>query len=355
MTFFMQNTFSGMKQKKRVSSPLDTREELLNTEHSLMLTETKNVKENMIITIDNNEAKDRYNIIYIIFLFFGISTLLPWNVFITVEDYFVNHKLNGSGPSIYRNNFILIIGSLGQFTNVMINMLNIIFTYNNSNRRIPYSILAAILCITCHIILAFFDSTEWPFLFFLLCCLLVFIMYIATGILNSCVFCLASIFPLEYVNALILGNNLSGCFTSILCIVSKLTSPDVTMATICYFMSVICILSIAFMGYFIMKHTAYYKYQFLVNSTKNTTNSKDSISYKEILSKTWILLLCLWLNFLSTLSIFPVYQLSVVPINTDFVVKVKWFQDIVTFLTFNILVTLGNLMHNIFGKVNIYT
>ncbi len=32
------------------------------------------------------EVKDSYNLIYIVFLLFGIATLLPWNVFITAED-----------------------------------------------------------------------------------------------------------------------------------------------------------------------------------------------------------------------------------------------------------------------------
>ena len=30
--------------------------------------------------------KDKYNVIYMVFLLFGIATLLPWNVFITAED-----------------------------------------------------------------------------------------------------------------------------------------------------------------------------------------------------------------------------------------------------------------------------
>ncbi len=32
------------------------------------------------------EVKDSYNLIYFVFLLFGIATLLPWNVFITAED-----------------------------------------------------------------------------------------------------------------------------------------------------------------------------------------------------------------------------------------------------------------------------
>jgi len=31
-------------------------------------------------------VQDKYYIVYIIFLLFGISILLPWNIFITAED-----------------------------------------------------------------------------------------------------------------------------------------------------------------------------------------------------------------------------------------------------------------------------
>ena len=46
----------------------------------------------------------------------------------------------------------------------------------------------------------------------------------ATGILNSCVYGVVSILPMEYINAVILGNNLSGCFTAAMSIISKLSN-----------------------------------------------------------------------------------------------------------------------------------
>jgi equilibrative nucleoside transporter 1/2/3 len=300
-------------------------------------------------------AKDHYNVIYIVFLLFGVATLLPWNVFITAEDYFVKYKLNtnASRNASYATNFTLIVGSIGQFTNVIMNIFNILVTFGgNPKNRIPYTILLSAACIFFHIVLAIIDSEAWPLTFFILCCVSVFIMYIATGILNSCVYCVASIFPMEYVNAVILGNNLSGCFTAAMSIISKLTTPDLRTAAIYYFLSAFVALILSFIGYVAMHRMDFYIYwsKIKADSIKkqaiDNNNVHQSVPYAKIIKKIWFLLFCIWLNFFSTLSIFPVYNLGVKPNTEGFLGH--WFQDIVTFLTFNILVTIGNLIPKLF-------
>lgn len=317
------------------------------------------VDEVAFIDRNNSRIKDKFNVIYIIFLLFGIATLLPWNVFITAEDYFVKYKLNvnASVNATYRTNFTFIVGSIGQFTNVIMNIFNILVTFGgNPKNRIPYTVLLSALCILFHIILAIIDSSTWPLTFFILCCVSVFIMYIATGILNSCVYCVASILPMEYVNAVILGNNLSGCFTAVMSIISKLTSPDLRIAAIYYFLSAFIVLLLSFVGYFVMHRMEFYKYWHKVNEeiskkAAEATEDKKVVPYWKIIKKIWLLLFCIFLNFVCTLSIFPVYQLGVQPVSPDtFITGEKWFQDVVTFLTFNILVTLGNLVPKLIRK-----
>lgn len=298
-------------------------------------------------------AKDHYNIIYFIFIIFGIAILLPWNVFINAEDYFVKYKLdvNGSRNASYRTDFTFIVGSIGQSTNVLMNVFNIMISFGgNPKNRIPYTILLSAACIFLHVILAIIDTSTWPLQFFITCCVSVFVMYVATGIMNSCVFYVAAILPMEYVNAIILGNNLSGCFTAIMNIVSKLTSPDLRISAIYYFLSAFIALLIAFISYFVMQRMAFYKYWNRVNQEMNKNKvyeqdvSSTRVPYLKILKKIWVLLFCIWLNFFSTLSIFPVFLLKVEPISDDFIIPKKWFQDVVTFVTFNFLVTIGNLI-----------
>ena len=51
----------------------------------------------------------------------------------------------------------------------------------------------------------------------------------------------------------------------------------------------------------------------------------------------------MWLIFFSTLCIYPVYQLGIKK-SENFFIGDNWYQDVVTFLTFNIMVTIGNIL-----------
>jgi equilibrative nucleoside transporter 1/2/3 len=307
------------------------------------------------ISNDDYVVKDKFYLVYMIFLLFGIASLLPWNIFITATSYFVDYKLNTteSYNSTYRNDFTFYVGVVGQTTNVIMNLINILVTFGgNPKNRIPYTFILCSLVIIFHVILAIVDSSAWPLTFFILCCVSVFVMYIATGIMNSCIYYLASLFPMEYVNAIILGNNLAGIFTTTMSIVSKSTSPNLRIAAIYYFLSAFVILMLGFVGYFGMHRTDFYNYhnnKFESNSQKNelSNEEKTPVPYMKILKKIWLLLFCIWLNFFTTLMMFPVYLLGVEKAKDSFIIPDKWFQDVVTFLTFNVLVTIGNMIPKI--------
>lgn len=209
-------------------------------------------------TLPDGQVKDKFYLVYMIFLLFGIASLLPWNIFITATSYFVDFKLNTnqSYNATYRTDFTFYIGVIGQTTNVIMNLFNILVTFGgNPKNRIPYTILLCSAVIIFHVILAIVDSSEWPLAFFILCAVSVFVMYIATGIMNSCIYYVSSIFPMEYLNAIILGNNLAGIFTTVMSIGSKATSPNLRIAAIYYFLSAFVILMLEFIGYFVMHRT----------------------------------------------------------------------------------------------------
>ena len=316
---------------------------------------------------------DHYGVIYGVFILFGIIILLPWNIFLSADDYFVKFKLNTnqSRNATFTKHFMLIVSSIGQMTNVIVSVCSIVLMQRftvNPKRRIPYTILCLVSCMLVHIFLAIIDTSDWPEIFFILCCLLVFVMYIATGILNLCVYYVVSILPMEYINAIILGNNLSGCLTTVLSIISKLTAPDLRIATIFYFGAAIFFLMFAFVGYIIMGRMSFYKYYYVKNTAGeggvelrgvaadddetiddilNNNNEKVAVNnmfatYLQVIKKVWPLLFCIWLNFFSTLAIFPVYTLGITPNSIGFMGN--WYHDIVTFLTFNIFVTIGNII-----------
>lgn len=316
-----------------------------------------NVKSELLLEesqVEAPEVKDKFFIVYGIFLLFGIATLLPWNIFINATDYFKNYKLNTteSYNTTYREKFTFITGMIGQVTNVIMNMINVFIACGGDpKKRVPWTIAISSSVMIFHIILAAINSESWSRTFFILCCVSVFVMYVATGILQSCVYFVASILPMEYTNGIILGSNLAGIFTSVMSILSKATSPSPKIAAIFYFLAAFIALALAFVGYFLMHRMKFYRtHEEIARNKKRDTDNADGSSarppYWAIFKKIWLLLFCIWLNFFSTLCIFPVYLLGVQPNNPDFLKsdEVSWFQDIVTFLTFNVAVTIGNLI-----------
>lgn len=59
---------------------------------------------------------------------------------------------------------------------------------------------------------------------------------------------------------------------------------------------------------------------------------------------------CIWLNFFSTLSIFPVFQIQVKKNSENFVITDEFYLDVVVFLTFNFLVLFGNILPRFIQK-----
>jgi len=156
---------------------------------------------------------------------------------------------------------------------------------------------------------------------------------------------------MEYVNAIIVGNNLSGIFTTVMSMMSKATSPNLRIAAIYYFLSAFIMLMLGLIGYYLMHKTDFYKYWSQVceeNKKKAALEAANAnqakIPYGMIIRKIWFLCFCVWLNFFSTLAIFPVFQLGIKRSCDDFFISEKWYQDFLTFLTFNVLVTLGNML-----------
>ncbi|RNA20727.1 equilibrative nucleoside transporter 1-like [Brachionus plicatilis] len=308
----------------------------------------------------NQLISDRFYFVYTIMLFFGIGCLLPWNVFITATSYFIDYKLNSTNldpNSTYIKDFEFYISNIGQITNVLMNFVNIFISFGgNPKNRIPYTLIVCSLVLLYHIGLAIVDSSEWPVLFFYQVCITVIIMFISTGIMNSSVFYLSSIFPKEYINAIILGNNCAGCFTALASIISKKITSNLKIAAIYYFFSAYVVVVIALAGYFAMHRTTFYKYCTKLDEEKKrlslleSSGAEKPVPYFKLIRTTGLYLFCIWLNFFSTLSIFPVFQIEIKKNSQNFIISDEFYLDIVVFLTFNFLVLFGNMLPRLVQK-----
>ncbi|KAI8116184.1 Equilibrative nucleoside transporter 1 [Lucilia cuprina] len=94
--------------------------------------------------------KDRWKIVFFIFLLHGLGTLMPWNMFITAKSYFVDFKLvsnEGNVTSVYANNFMQYMGFASQIPNLVFNWLNIfVHLGGDLTKRIVYTMLILLIC-----------------------------------------------------------------------------------------------------------------------------------------------------------------------------------------------------------------
>lgn len=72
----------------------------------------------------------------------------------------------------------------------------------------------------------------------------------ANGVYQNTVYGMAAKLPPKYTGAVILGNNICGTFTTLVCIASEYVSTSKRMAAIWYFITALFVLLIGFDTYF---------------------------------------------------------------------------------------------------------
>ncbi|GIY60233.1 hypothetical protein CEXT_562471 [Caerostris extrusa] len=164
---------------------------------------------------------DKYNIVYLTFGLLGIGTLLPWNFFITANDYWMykfrsvvntscvgNHDKSNLQAAFtsymaLSNNVpyvsFLIICTLfaNRFSKLFRVIAPLVFLF------ILFSIVTACVSI---------DTDSWQMGFFTLTIFLIIVVGVASAILQSGVSGIAALLPAEYMHIMVLGQAFAGIF-----------------------------------------------------------------------------------------------------------------------------------------------
>lgn len=109
--------------------------------------------------------RDKYKLVFFIFILHGLGTLMPWNMFITAKGYFEDFKLSENytvhTETNYRGSFMQNMGFAAQIPNVCFNWINIFVNLGGDlTTRIVYSILFEIVILIITVVLAMLDSSE---------------------------------------------------------------------------------------------------------------------------------------------------------------------------------------------------
>ncbi|GMR62996.1 hypothetical protein PMAYCL1PPCAC_33191, partial [Pristionchus mayeri] len=299
-------------------------------------------------------------IVYIVLLLNGLGVLLPWNMFITIApQYYVTYWFTGpNGTSTeYSEKFMSALGVASQVPNLSINIINIFLVIGGSLllRLFGPLILNCINIVIVLVLIALFDPSEeamgW---FYAATLVLVAVLNASNGLYQNSIFGLTSDFPPNYTNAVVLGNNMCGIFTTVLNMVcTEIFDSYKTIALIYFSISLATLIACGVLLVF-GTQKRFYKYYIAAGERARAEQRTEKPSlgqYVECFKDCWVQLLCVFFTFFVTLSIFPSVMVKI-PISLmpgeewSFFIPDRQYINITTFLNFNLFAVLGSFAAN---------
>eukprot|EP01111_Echinosteliopsis_oligospora_P013565 TRINITY_DN4895_c0_g1_i1.p1 TRINITY_DN4895_c0_g1~~TRINITY_DN4895_c0_g1_i1.p1 ORF type:complete len:431 (-),score=65.89 TRINITY_DN4895_c0_g1_i1:20-1312(-) len=280
-----------------------------------------------------NIPRDNYNLAFIIFVILGTGLLLPWNAFICANPYFT---------TLYSNTFVFYLSLAYNWSSVICLILSVKFMprFSFSGRVFTFFGLDFVVLMLVPFIYNIMGEHKQPAMAATLLC--VFLTGVASSILIGTIIGLASLFPPQYIGAIMTGNGVAGILTSLLSIITTLTFPDTFQGQkeigIVYFMISAFVIVICVMGYLVLQKlpiTKYYLRKFeqdkLTQSSKVNDayggNGSGSVSSIAVFRKVWREALCVWFVFFVSLSLFPSLT-SMATVSTS--LSAQWFSILFT-------------------------
>lgn len=330
------------------------------------------------------DSKSLNYYVYFVLLLHGVGTLLPWNMFITANDYFVN-KLNvtmsGSNEttSVYTENFLSYVGVASKLPNVAIQALNFIIASSGETFKVrilaSIAIEAVIFTVTAAFVLV--DMSSSPGAFFYFTMISIIAINIANGVFQNCIYGVVARFPRRYMNSLTTGMNASGVVSTLILIISMLSMPDLKTSSFVYFMIAVVFLAVCFVTYILLLQNAFFisharntrdrennsvstsETQFADSNKSYTedycteeTLTKKKLTLAEIVyvfKKCSIQLFNSFAVYAITLLVFPAVLANVT--STDALMG-RFFMVICCFLNFNTFAMIGNLLADYLPLMN---
>lgn len=299
-------------------------------------------------------------LVYGIFILHGIGTLLPWNMFITANDFFVL-KLNTSdtnhtetSSSSYSDNFLSYVGIASKVPNVAVQAINFIVAPNGESFK--YRILASIflqaIIFSITSALAVVDTSSSTVYFFYFTMTSVVLMNIANGFFQSCIYGVVARFPRRYMNALTTGMNFSGVLSSLALIATMLLTSDLVISAFIYFIIAAVFLIICFYTYIIIQKNHFFQTHTRIAVKDVSSSHKISTPTSHLLhvfKKCSLQLFNVFLTYFVALLLFPAVIANVSP-SSD--ALGRFFGVICCFLNFNFFAMCGNLLADLVPLMN---
>ncbi|KAK2947662.1 Equilibrative Nucleoside Transporter [Blattamonas nauphoetae] len=239
----------------------------------------------------DNENKDKFNLIYIFFIVFGVASLSAWNSIISAADYFSKRL-----PTPHAMNLLLIIYNVGVLPSMIItNVFHAAISLLAFTRA---SFIAFTLLMICVPFVCSYLANTWTAMVLMM--LIAFVCGIFVGFMNVTLFGLGGMFAGKQSIAILIGQGFCGLLCLIPLILHCAIPGDNTNTVgLIFFIFSACINLVATIMTFIFPHLPFVKYTFRINKeakdqftqqmievpTDGTTGAVDSADSESALDK----------------------------------------------------------------------
>jgi len=313
--------------------------------------------------------QDKLRLVYVIFFWLGIGTLLPWNMFISVNAYWnekyrnITESSNGNIISTETQDLQTVWGGYlavaSMVPNVSLLILNGVFGHRfKTQPRLLVSLTLVILLFIFTSVMVKIDTDGWQSTFMYVTLASVVFININAAIFQGGILGIAGKFPPAYMGAVFSGQAVGGIFASGANVVFLAIGATPTQsAFFCFILSVI-FLGTAMAAYLFATRSDFYKYYLAENTEQSSPDdhklldaapeTKSKIPVKvnplSVLLSIWPYGLAVLMCFLVTLGCFPAITLRVVstlkPEKGSLEVEGAWssifFVPVTCFLLFNV-------------------
>ncbi|XP_007895983.1 equilibrative nucleoside transporter 3 isoform X2 [Callorhinchus milii] len=345
-------------------------EDCLHTDsHSQMEDEEPLISKPAGISYFHPAPQDKYNLVYIIFFFLGIGSLLPWNFFCTAKHYWLYKLNNGTQQSGHGSdlsiNFESYLSIASTAPSVLCLMLNFILVNRiSSNVRVLSSLFIMLLIFCVTTVLVKVDTSQWTYQFFGVTMMCVVIISGASNVFLGSAFGVAGRFPMKNAQALISGQAMGGMISALASVIDLAAAENVSDSALAYFLTADFFLVICIIMYLLLSKIPYSRYYLnnlegrivsaagelggsfnddtgystingLVVSTSETSSQVPPL--KPILKKTAVLGFCVFYTFFISIIVFPSISSNIESVskNSGSAWTNKYFIPLTSFLLYN--------------------
>ncbi|MXQ88376.1 hypothetical protein E5288_WYG021389 [Bos mutus] len=213
--------------------------------------------------------EDRFNGTYIIFFSLGIGGLLPWNFFVTAQEYWIFKLSNCSSPasgeepkdSDILNYFESYLAVASTVPSVLCLALNFLLVNRVPIRvRVLASLTVMLAIFIVMTVLVKVDTSSWTRSFFTITIICMAILSGTSTIFNSSVFGMTGSFPMRNSQALISGGAMGGTLSAVASLVDLAVASDVTDSTLAFFLTADIFLALCIGLYLLLPRLDYARY-----------------------------------------------------------------------------------------------